>query len=143
MLDPRAQVVTLMTMHASKGLEFPVVFVAGCEDGIVPYSFRSSGSGLPTGGQDAGVTGGTPVPPESLSRDDELDEERRLLYVAMTRCKQDLFLTRCPVRVLHGTAVKSTISPFVKTISADLCEYLNPLRRKRRNSGPTQSEMFS
>ncbi len=121
LLDPRAEVVTLMTMHASKGLEFPVVFVTGCEDGIIPYSV-----------------------PGKEAVDEEIWEERRLLYVAMTRCRRDLFLTRSRFRVLHGSGEKRPVSPFVAGIGQDLREDLNPLGRKgKRRSGPVQCELFS
>ncbi|MEW6351620.1 MAG: UvrD-helicase domain-containing protein [Thermodesulfobacteriota bacterium] len=121
LFDPRAEAVTLMTMHASKGLEFPVVFVAGCEDGIIPYA----------------------VPGAQPADEEETREERRLLYVAMTRCRRDLFLTRSRFRVLHGSGGKRTPSPFVEAIDRDLCEYLDPLRRKgKRRSGPVQCELF-
>ena len=65
--DGRADRVTLMSLHAAKGLEFPVVFIAGCEDGLLPY---------------------TPA-----NREVDLDEERRLFYVGMTRAQRRLILT--------------------------------------------------
>ncbi len=80
-LDPRADAVSLMTMHASKGLEFPVVFVAGCQEGIVPFV----------------------RPGEEPISDDDLAEERRLLYVAMTRACDELFLTQVTRRMVYGT----------------------------------------
>ncbi len=75
LFDPRADRIALLTMHAAKGLEFPVVFVVGLEDGIVPLTFG-------------------PRNAESLA------EERRLFYVAMTRAKDLLFLTRAEQRTV-------------------------------------------
>ncbi len=73
----RAEVVTLMTLHAAKGLEYPVVFLTGLEEGVFPHH-RSSDS------------------------DRELEEERRLCYVGMTRARDRLFLTRARVRRVYG-----------------------------------------
>jgi DNA helicase-2/ATP-dependent DNA helicase PcrA len=74
----RADVVTLMTLHAAKGLEYSVVFLAGLEEGVFPHE-RSSHS------------------------DDELEEERRLCYVGLTRAKDRLFLSRARIRRVYGT----------------------------------------
>jgi DNA helicase II / ATP-dependent DNA helicase PcrA len=104
-LDPRADAVSLMTIHASKGLEFPVVFVVGCEDGIMPF-LRSAEE------------------PDSSA---DIDEERRLLYVAMTRARDDLFLTKAARRTIHGRRLDGQWSRFVKDIAASLCERLTPL----------------
>src|SRR5207237_5694215 len=68
--DPRADRVSLLTLHASKGLEFAVVFIVGCEDGLLPLRFGSDDPGA------------------------QLDEERRLFFVAMTRARERLFLSR-------------------------------------------------
>ncbi len=79
-LDPRAEAVTLLTLHGAKGLEFDVVFLAGCERGLLP--FRLPGSG--------------PVTPE------EAAEERRLLFVGMTRARERLLLSYAARRTRHG-----------------------------------------
>jgi DNA helicase II / ATP-dependent DNA helicase PcrA len=118
-LDPRAEVVTLMTIHASKGLEFPVVFVAGCEEGIIPYSPPGESKGLPP----------------------DVEEERRLLYVAMTRAENELFMTRAHGRILHGRKVENPPSSFLKAIDPSICEFIDPLGSRRR-SQPVQYEMF-
>lgn len=80
--------VTLMTMHAAKGLEFPVVFMIGMEEGLFPHS-------------------------RSLMNRDELEEERRLCYVGMTRAKQKLFLTFARRRIFFGQRTSNTVSRFV------------------------------
>jgi ATP-dependent DNA helicase UvrD/PcrA len=91
----RAEKVFLMTMHAAKGLEFPVVFIAGCEDGWVPYQRFA---------------------------EDEVDhqEERRLFYVAMTRAMDRLYLTTAKKRRIYGKTQKRVISPFVADIENQL-----------------------
>jgi superfamily I DNA/RNA helicase len=114
---PRAEKTALMTMHAAKGLEFPVVFIAGCEDGLIPYR-RPSGSG------------GTDV-----------DEERRLFYVAMTRAKERLYLTRARRRRVFGKAADREMSPFVKHIEAHLLKDESP-RGKLRKKKPDQLQLF-
>ncbi len=90
-----AQKVSLLTLHASKGLEFPLVFIAGCEDGIVPLR-------LPW------------LPPA------DIDEERRLLYVGMTRAKRRLVLTAARKRNLLGRRLENAACPFLRELGADL-----------------------
>jgi len=80
--DPRAEAVTLSTLHAAKGLEFPVVFIAGCEGGLLPLAPRLA------------------LAPEA--RQGHVEEERRLLYVGMTRAIATLYLTWCQARSLYG-----------------------------------------
>jgi DNA helicase-2/ATP-dependent DNA helicase PcrA len=89
--------VALLTMHASKGLEFPMVFIAGCEAGLIPYSFF-----------------GTAVA--------DLDEERRLFYVAVTRAKERLFLSWSVKRTIFGRSCERKLSPFVASIEQRLKE---------------------
>ncbi|SFJ26216.1 ATP-dependent helicase [Planctomicrobium piriforme] len=88
--------VTLMTLHAAKGLEFPAVFVIGVEDGLIPHE-RSKRDG----------------------NRKEVEEERRLLFVGMTRAKQRLFLTETRVRSLHGKTMPTIASPFLTEL---ICE---------------------
>ena len=88
--DHRVEKVTLITMHAAKGLEFPVVFIAGCEDDFIPY--------------------------RSTTHPADLEEERRLFYVALTRAKKHLFLTQARYRRINGHKQPRQISPFVKDI---------------------------
>ncbi len=94
--DPRAEGVSLLTLHASKGLEFPVVFLVGCEDGLLPFSF------LP--GAETGDTA----------------EERRLFFVGITRARSRLFLFHSRRRISRGEAAETRPSPFL----ADLAEAL-------------------
>ncbi|MCP3875344.1 MAG: UvrD-helicase domain-containing protein, partial [Desulfobacteraceae bacterium] len=89
--------VSLMTMHAAKGLEFPVVFVAGCEKGLVP--FAKDGETV-----------------------DDLEEERRLFYVAMTRAMDYLCLTYAKKRSIYGTRLKRQRSSFIEDIEKNLTQ---------------------
>jgi len=89
--------VTLSTLHAAKGLEFPVVFVVGLEEGYLPH----------------GQSGEDP---------DELEEERRLLYVGMTRAEDELTLTLADRRLVYGRVQMRTPSRFVSEIPADIVE---------------------
>ena len=92
--DPTGDAVALMTLHMAKGLEFRVVFVAGVEEGLLPFRI---------GRQEA-----------------DTEEERRLLYVGMTRAKEELFLTWARSRFLHGRALSGSPSPFLSEIPPDL-----------------------
>jgi uncharacterized protein (TIGR00375 family) len=98
--------VALMTIHASKGLEFECVFIPGCEDGILPCTF--------------------------FNREDvDLAEERRLFYVAMTRARQYLFLTHARTRFIFGKKFDQTRSPFLESIETRLLEELKTERKKK------------
>ncbi|MFC4770003.1 DNA helicase PcrA [Effusibacillus consociatus] len=89
--------VALMTLHSAKGLEFPIVFLAGLEEGIFPHS-------------------------RSLDDPDEMEEERRLCYVGITRAEEKLYLTTCLTRTLFGQTRSNPESRFLKEIPADLVE---------------------
>ncbi|MFL2130506.1 MAG: DNA helicase PcrA [Ruoffia tabacinasalis] len=91
--------ITLMTMHAAKGLEFPYVFIVGMEEGLFPLS-RASES------------------------DDELEEERRLAYVGMTRAEEQLYLTAARSRLLYGRYQHNAPSRFVSEIDQSLIEHV-------------------
>jgi DNA helicase-2/ATP-dependent DNA helicase PcrA len=99
--------VNLMTIHASKGLEFPVVFIAGAEEGIIPHE-RSMEEG--EGDLHAGA----------------LEEERRLFYVAITRARDKLFITSCLRRRRLQNTVECAPSPFLAEIPPHLIEYHEP-----------------
>jgi len=94
--------VNLMTIHASKGLEFPVVFIIGAEDGIIPHA-RSMEEG-----------------------EGSVEEERRLFYVAITRARDKLFISSCQRRRKMGGVVECTPSPFLQEIPESLVEYHEP-----------------
>ena len=115
-LDPRAEAVTLLTLHAAKGLEFPVVFLAGCEDGLLPLR-------LP--GAAARST------PEELAAADA--EERRLFFVGITRAQRRLYLTHSAKRYRHGSERECTPTSFLAAIDAGLLDWLGdgaPVRRR-------------
>ncbi len=94
--------VNLMTIHASKGLEFPVVFIIGAEDGIIPHA-RSMEEG-----------------------EGNIEEERRLFYVAITRARDKLFISSCQKRRKMGGVVECAPSPFLQEIPEKLVEYHEP-----------------
>lgn len=99
-LKEEADNVVLMTMHSAKGLEFPVVFVAGLEEGVFP-GYRS------------------------MTDENELEEERRLCYVGITRARQQLYLTNAFCRTLFGNTTYNKASRFLKEIPAELVHDLN------------------
>ncbi|MFH1725307.1 MAG: UvrD-helicase domain-containing protein [Elusimicrobiota bacterium] len=92
---PRGEGISLMTLHRAKGLEFPVVFLTGCEDGVLPFRRDEGGQA-------------------------ELEEERRLFYVGMTRAKSRLFISYAKRRLLFGSPREAGPSPFVKDIEEEL-----------------------
>ncbi len=92
--DFSADAVTLMTLHAAKGLEFPVVFMAGMEETIFPHS-------------------------RSLYDQSEMEEERRLCYVGMTRAKEELYMLHANTRMLYGSSQHNVPARFLSEISGD------------------------
>lgn len=94
-------VITLMTLHSAKGLEFPVVFITGMEEGIFPH-------------QNAFLEG-----------DAGIEEERRLCYVGFTRAKERLYLTNARKRMLYGKTTSNAPSRFISEIQGDVLETLN------------------
>ena len=108
-LDPRAEAIPLLTLHAAKGLEFDVVFLAGCERGLLPLRLPGSG----------------PLPPEQAA------EERRLLFVGMTRARGQLVLTCAARRNRHGTEEAAGRSPFLAAVSPGLLAPAAPSRVRR------------
>jgi len=115
--ESMAEKVTLITLHAAKGLEFPVVFIAGCEDGYLPYH----------------------RPGESSA---SYDEERRLLYVGMTRAKEELFITHALKRQLWGKLYERRISPFINDVDSDII-IKSRHEMKRRKPKQVQLTLFS
>lgn len=117
MIKERAEKVTLSTMHAAKGLEFPVVFVVGCEDGLIPLRRQ----------------GRAPS---------DLDEERRLFYVALTRAREQLYLTWSRKRRIYGRQTVRDLSPFVGDIERKLLKHQTPHLSKGRQSQQVQLKLF-
>ncbi|WCL62339.1 DNA helicase PcrA [Bacillus subtilis] len=101
--------ITLMTLHAAKGLEFPVVFLMGLEEGVFPHS-------------------------RSLMEEAEMEEERRLAYVGITRAEQELYLTNAKMRTLFGRTNMNPESRFISEIPDDLLENLNEKKETRATS---------
>lgn len=96
-IDEGKNSVTLMTVHAAKGLEFPEVFVIGCEEGLFPHS-------------------------RSMLSAEEMEEERRLFYVALTRAKEKLYLVHAEQRTIFGSTQINEPSRFLKDIPKKLIE---------------------
>ncbi len=119
--DEEADAVVLMTMHSAKGLEFPIVFLPGMEEGVFPGTQVLFGA-------------------ESAS---ELEEERRLAYVAITRAKKQLYIIHTRTRMLYGKTGVNELSRFVKEIPTELLEeqkspqrYSTYQQHKENASGP-------
>ncbi|MEK6673435.1 MAG: UvrD-helicase domain-containing protein [Nitrospirota bacterium] len=98
--------VTLMTLHSAKGLEFPVVFIIGVEEGVLPYF-------------------------KALDNPGEINEERRLFYVGMTRAKDMLWLTGASRRRLYTRVQNQEPSRFLSEIPKDCCEWIERTNRSR------------
>jgi uncharacterized protein (TIGR00375 family) len=110
--DPRADRVSLLTLHAAKGLEFPVVFLTGCEDGLLPLAF-----------------GPRPTPAETA-------EERRLFFVGMTRARSHLFLSHARRRSWRGSVREAEPSPFLADLQAALLDHAALPARRRPQPPP-------
>jgi len=93
--------VQLMTVHSAKGLEFNMVFISGLEEGLFPHE-------------------------NSVQEEKGLEEERRLMYVAVTRARQRLYLSFAQTRMLHGQTRYNVVSRFLDEIPADLLKWLTP-----------------
>jgi ATP-dependent DNA helicase Rep len=114
--DP-GDVVTLSTLHGSKGLEYGAVFLVGCEEGYLPHA-RTLDPRATDVVDRAGVAGQSG--PDSGAAD--IEEERRLFYVGVTRAKESLVLSRARSRVLRGKAVPRTPSRFLLDVPSELLE---------------------
>ena len=99
-IDNDGGTVVLMTVHSAKGLEFPVVFMVGMENGIFPG-------------------------PSSFDSESEMEESRRLCYVGITRAKENLYMTSAEVRRVFGRTVAYPQSDFISEIKSDLREYVS------------------
>jgi uncharacterized protein (TIGR00375 family) len=115
--DTSVERVALMTIHAAKGLEFSHVFIIGCEDGILPYTLFEKG-------------------------DSNREEERRLLYVGMTRAKRMLFLTHAKKRNLYGSRLNLPVSPFLDSIKEELVKK-GKLKNVKKKTKDKQLSLFS
>jgi uncharacterized protein (TIGR00375 family) len=116
----RVEKVSLMTMHAAKGLEFPVVFISGCEQGYVPFQ-----------------------PPSEELREQDIGEERRLFYVAMTRAMERLYLTHAKKRRIYGQLESRHQSPFVADIATRLKrDEICGLKKKKKKTDQKQRSLF-
>ena len=108
-LDPRAEAISLLTLHGAKGLEFDVVFLAGCERGLLPLRLPGAG----------------PLTPEDAA------EERRLLFVGMTRARERLLLSYAARRTRHGTEDTTGRSSFLAAITPAPPGLTSPRRPRR------------
>jgi len=115
--DESADAVVMMTIHSAKGLEFPIVFLPGMEDGLFP--------GMQT------ITAG----------EGEMEEERRLAYVAITRAKKELYLLHTKNRLLYGQTMYNPVSRFVSEIPSDLIE--QPEEQTNRGFGASRAGFSS
>lgn len=104
--------VVLMTLHSAKGLEFPIVFIPGMEEGIFPGN-------------------------QSIYSDEDLEEERRLAYVGVTRAKEKLYLINARQRMLYGTTNRNMASRFIREIPMHVMEDITMDNNMNRSSGFT------
>ncbi len=120
--NPHAEKVVLMTLHAAKGLEFPVVFIAGCEEDLIPYRRNNN-------------------------KIENLEEERRLFYVGITRAKQRLFLLHANSRFLFGERKSNRPSRFLNDIEQALkenrqAELKDKQKSKTKKGDKSQLKLF-
>lgn len=111
--DPRADRISLLTLHAAKGLEFPVVFIVGCEDGLLPLTWGQRSEA-------------------------DFDEERRLFYVGMTRAKTRLYLCHARQRLWRGRVQALAPSPFLANLEEGL---MDRQRFQPRNSRKPDAQL--
>lgn len=117
-MEESEETVTLMTLHSAKGLEFPVVFLVGMEEGIFPGY-------------------------KSIGEEKELEEERRLCYVGITRAKENLFLTCSKQRTIFGATSCNQVSRFLKEIPEELLDGYNEALGERNQSTIFEDSKFS
>ena len=115
--DPRADAVVMMTLHAAKGLEFPVVFICGLDQDLLPLAHKNQNQ-------------------------EALQEERRLFYVAMTRARHRLILSTVERRSFYGEYWNCKPSPFIKEIPAHILEEVAPSERRKKPPKGKQLTLF-
>ena len=115
--DENADAVVMMTMHSAKGLEFPVVFVPGMEEGVFP--------GM-----------------QSITNPTELEEERRLAYVAITRAREELYLFRARERMTYGRTQYNPESQFIAEIPEELRVTVGEYKKKPAQPAPQKKESY-
>ena len=115
--DTSGDSVTLMTMHAAKGLEFKVVFIVGMEEGLFPHS-------------------------NSMLEEDGIEEERRLCYVAITRAKEVLYITNAKRRMYFGQETANQPSRFIKEIDEKYVERLDNIKDEHVSKPINKEEMY-
>ena len=103
-----------MTLHAAKGLEFPVVFIVGCEEGLLPYARQGEAT--------------------------DIEEERRLFYVGLTRAQRKLVLTYARTRFLYGQRRENPLSRFVKDIE-DALKQVQESQRRQTGKKPERAQL--
>ena len=116
-IDENEEQVTLMTLHSAKGLEFPVVFLVGMEEGIFPGY-------------------------KSIGEEKELEEERRLCYVGMTRAKEHLFLTCARTRTIFGSTSCNMVSRFVGEIPREMLEGYDDIFGSKKEENNNQESAY-
>jgi len=117
MINQKLENVKIMTLHAAKGLEFECIFIIGCEDGILPYSIFER-------------------------QKSDIDEERRLLYVGMTRAKKFLFLSHAKKRFLFGKEYRLPRSPFLNDIEKELIQVSKTDYQRKEKKDDNQLSLF-
>jgi len=122
--DKQAETVSLMTLHAAKGLEFPVVFIAGVEEGLLPCDIL--------GEKRSGAR----------SKEVDIDEERRLFYVGITRARENLILTSSATRTIFGENRHQQPSRFLTEIPSHLLSKTEGLGKKRKKQTAVQMKLF-
>jgi len=114
--DKNLEAVSVMTLHASKGLEFECVFIPGCEEGLLPYNLYKS--------------------------EVDVEEEKRLLYVGMTRAKKLLYLTSAKSRSIRGRKLNLPKSPFLNSIQQELIQQIKNKPPKKPEDKDNQLSLF-
>ena len=114
--DEKQDLVSVMTLHAAKGLEFPVVYMLAVEQGLLPHE-------------------------RSLARKEELEEERRLAFVGMTRAKEELYLTHCRLREFRGQTLYAVPSMFLSELPDDGIAHVDLSASSRRHRSGSDGEL--